>query len=240
MVYKTKKALVIGINYMYSGCQLNGCINDAKNLGLWLELHQKFKASDIMVMTDDLPVMSPLRPNRENILKAIDWLVRDAGVDDLLFLSFSGHSNFVYDYSDHSPGHGHHIIYVLKRNIIDILDTEIRDKLCSNPGKVICILDCCQSGSIFHLKYKLNSNFTIDGTVENSVSNLIVISSCGDDESAIDLPQGGILTNLFLTKMMATPHITLLEMSQYLTANATYSHPVIHCGGLSNLNERLM
>lgn len=49
-----RKALLIGINYFGTKHQLNGCINDAKNMREYLVRDRGFSAShhDMVVMTD--------------------------------------------------------------------------------------------------------------------------------------------------------------------------------------------
>lgn len=236
------KALVIGINYMYSGVQLNGCIQDAKNIGVWLELHCGFPKQNIHILTDDHPLNSPLRPNKANILKAIGWLLDNCDQDDFCFISFSGHGSCVYDYAEHHLDTRTNLIYVLKRTIIEIFDHEIRQKLVTCPAKIVCLLDCCQSGSMFNLKYRVNSEFKIHSNIEESTGNILVISSCGDDEFAEDTPEGGFLTINFLRLLMQRPNMSLLELSTELhrLSEGRPMKPVIHCGKLTNLSSPVM
>lgn len=83
------KALLIGINYFGSQNELKGCINDVHNLSGFLMQNYNYKREDMVILTDDAanPV---LQPTKDNILRAMQWLVKDAQPNDSLFLHYSG------------------------------------------------------------------------------------------------------------------------------------------------------
>jgi hypothetical protein len=56
-----------------------------------------YKREDMVILTDDQsnPVM---RPTRENIIRAMGWLVSNAQPNDALFLHYSGESKRAYQY----------------------------------------------------------------------------------------------------------------------------------------------
>lgn len=84
-----RRALLIGINYFGQPNQLHGCINDVTNMSIFL--HEKFgyRRGDMVILTDDQ--QNPMSiPTKANILRAMQWLVRDAMPDDSLFIHFSG------------------------------------------------------------------------------------------------------------------------------------------------------
>jgi hypothetical protein len=96
----------IGINYIGTDNALQGCINDVHNVqrficgvstyssSCWTDAWTRVKAdgaerfgydpSDIVILTDDSPNERQL-PTRENIIRAMGWLVDGAGRDDALF-----------------------------------------------------------------------------------------------------------------------------------------------------------
>lgn len=80
------------MNYFGQPNQLRGCINDVTNMSIFL--HDKFgyRRGDMVILTDDQPNPMSL-PTKANILRAMQWLVRDAMPDDSLFLHFSGISD---------------------------------------------------------------------------------------------------------------------------------------------------
>lgn len=93
----------VGINYTGTARQLNGCVNDAKNVRKFLisgfyafhidhsPIHTvystenwNFKSEDILVLTDD--TKDPRRlPTKANIIGAMKWLVKGTKMHDSLF-----------------------------------------------------------------------------------------------------------------------------------------------------------
>lgn len=92
----------VGINYTGQKNELQGCVNDARNMyqflmGLhrvhlipwswhnwWVEKH-RYSHSNIIVLTDD-NTNPRNQPTRKNMLNAMRWLVEDACPDDALFI----------------------------------------------------------------------------------------------------------------------------------------------------------
>lgn len=84
-----RKALLIGINYFGQRGQLRGCINDVRNMSAYLATHFGYKREDMVILTDDQ--QNPLsQPTKQNILRAMHWLVKDARPNDALFFHYSG------------------------------------------------------------------------------------------------------------------------------------------------------
>lgn len=84
-----RKALLIGINYFGQNGELRGCINDVHNLSTYLIEKWNYKREDMVQLTDDNP--DPvMQPTKENIVRAMKWLVKDAQPNDSLFLHYSG------------------------------------------------------------------------------------------------------------------------------------------------------
>jgi hypothetical protein len=84
-----RKALLIGINYFGQRGQLKGCINDVKNMSTYLNNHFNYKREDMVILTDDQQNPMSL-PTKQNILRAMHWLVKDARPNDSLFFHYSG------------------------------------------------------------------------------------------------------------------------------------------------------
>lgn len=84
-----KKALLVGINYFGQRGQLRGCINDVRNMSAYLVEHFGYKREDMVILTDDQ--QNPMsQPTKQNILRAMHWLVKDAKPNDSLFFHYSG------------------------------------------------------------------------------------------------------------------------------------------------------
>jgi hypothetical protein len=86
-----RKACLIGINYFGQRGQLRGCINDVKNMSAYLNENFGYKREDMVILTDDQ--QNPMsQPTKQNILRAMHWLVKDARPNDSLFFHYSGKS----------------------------------------------------------------------------------------------------------------------------------------------------
>lgn len=84
-----RKALLIGINYFGQRGQLRGCINDVRNMTTYLSEHFGYKREDMVILTDDQQRQMSL-PTKQNLLRAMHWLVKDARPNDSLFFHYSG------------------------------------------------------------------------------------------------------------------------------------------------------
>jgi hypothetical protein len=79
-----RKALCIGINYVGQKAELRGCINDARNMQKFLMQHYSYKDQDMVVLTDDNKDPRSV-PTKDNIVRAMQWLVQGAQPNDSLF-----------------------------------------------------------------------------------------------------------------------------------------------------------
>lgn len=84
-----RKALLIGINYFGQRGELRGCINDVKNMSAYLNGNFGYAREDMVILTDDQHNPMSL-PTKQNILRAMHWLVKDAKPNDSLFFHYSG------------------------------------------------------------------------------------------------------------------------------------------------------
>ena len=84
-----RKALLIGINYFGQRGELRGCINDVKNMSTYLNQNFGYAREDMVILTDDQ--QNPMsQPTKQNLLRAMHWLVKDAQPNDSLFFHYSG------------------------------------------------------------------------------------------------------------------------------------------------------
>ncbi|KKK16472.1 hypothetical protein P175DRAFT_0442973 [Aspergillus ochraceoroseus IBT 24754] len=155
-----KKALLIGINYVGSKHQLNGCVNDARNIGEYLVQDCGFSPDPrSMVMLTDVPENqgTPFYPTGANLMAAFRWLVSCNNAGDSLWLSYSGHGSQIKNPDgDREYGLDDTICPVdFERNgqiTSDTLHKAIVSPL--NPRCRLTILfDCCHSGSAVELPY---------------------------------------------------------------------------------------
>jgi len=133
-----KRALVVGINYVGTGNELRGCINDANNIKAYLET-QGF----------EIEMMLEKDATTAGILDGLKRLVAGATPGDVLFFHYSGHgsqvpSNLEEDKLDE-------IICPIDLNWMDKVITDNELKQIFNPVpngvNVTVVLDCCHSGT---------------------------------------------------------------------------------------------
>ncbi|KAJ3153011.1 Ca(2+)-dependent cysteine protease [Irineochytrium annulatum] len=151
-----RKALLIGINYFDSDHPLKGPRNDIRNVHTWLTYNYPFHPSDILVLSDDQRDRNK-QPTRDNILRGMRWLVKDAAPGDRFFFHFSGHGGAVLDEDgDEVDGMDETILPVDYRDKGEILDDDIY-KIMVSPlpagSRLTAIFDCCHSGSVMDLQY---------------------------------------------------------------------------------------
>jgi metacaspase-1 len=86
----------VGINYFGTSNALKGCINDVRNIAPFLNQRYRFAYDDMVILTDD-QTNPASKPTRENIIRAMRWLVQGAQPNDSLFFHFSGHGGQTED-----------------------------------------------------------------------------------------------------------------------------------------------
>ncbi|KAL1838924.1 hypothetical protein VTJ49DRAFT_2055 [Mycothermus thermophilus] len=150
-----RRALLIGINYFGQKGELRGCLNDVKNVSQFLVDYRGYKREDMVILTDDQD--GPGRPTRENIIRAMQWLVADAQPNDALFLHFSGHGGRAEDLDgDEDDGYDEVIYPVDFETAGHIVDDEIHNYVVRplKPGvRLTALFDSCHSGSVLDLPY---------------------------------------------------------------------------------------
>ncbi|TEA05987.1 Metacaspase-1 [Colletotrichum sidae] len=151
-----RKALLIGINYFGQRGQLRGCINDVKNMSGYLVDRFGYKREDMVLLTDDQ--QNPMsQPTKQNLLRAMHWLVKDARPNDSLFFHYSGHGGQTKDLDgDEDDGYDEVIYPVDFRQTGHITDDEMH-RIMVQPlqagVRLTAIFDSCHSGTALDLPY---------------------------------------------------------------------------------------
>ncbi len=160
--YGTKRAVLIGINYVGQNGELSGCHNDVKNMKEYLVNVHGFQESNMTVLMDD---GYHLNPTRYNITNAYRNLVRQSMPGDSVFCHYSGHGGRVRDTSgDEDDGFDETLIPVDFQSSGQIIDDDLFKDLVQPLSKGVlmtCLMDCCHSGTVLDLPYR----FTADGDV---------------------------------------------------------------------------
>lgn len=143
-----KRALLVGINYVGTGNQLRGCINDSNNMNAFLT-SKGFT---------DIKMVLEKEATTSGIKAALEWLVADTAPGDVIVFHYSGHGSQLP--SNNEPDGFEEIICPIDLNWTDrvITDDTLRtifDKV-PNGVNTTVILDCCHSGTMLDQTESLN------------------------------------------------------------------------------------
>ncbi|GAA5810459.1 hypothetical protein MFLAVUS_003880 [Mucor flavus] len=145
-----KRALLIGINYFGTSAELKGCINDVENIKQFLVTMYNFHEEDMVILTDNQSNPQGM-PTKQNIIRAMQWLVHDSRPND------SGHGGRMRDYDgDEDDGYDETIYPVDHETYGQIVDDMMNDIMVKRlvPGcRLTAIFDSCHSGTALDLPY---------------------------------------------------------------------------------------
>lgn len=158
----TRRALLIGINYVgHSPGQLSGCHNDVGNMVDYIKNVHGFQDDNIVLLLDK---DGETQPTKANILAAYKTLVDQCESGDCVFLHYSGHgSKQKDDDGDEEDGFDEVLVPLDFKTSGMIRDDDLFDliiKPMPDGVHLVCLMDCCHSGSILDLPY----SFKADGT----------------------------------------------------------------------------
>lgn len=151
-----RKALLVGVNYFGTRSELRGCINDVHNVKQFIQQRAGYRDDDMVILTDDQRDPRSI-PTRENITRAMHWLVSNASPGDALFFHYSGHgSQAASREGDEADGYNETICPVDYERAGMIEDDEMH-AIMVRPLPVGCrltaLFDSCHSGTALDLPY---------------------------------------------------------------------------------------
>jgi len=215
IINRNKKALLIGINYLGTSNQLNGCINDINCIQ---ERISQNGFNSITVLTDD----TSLKPTKNNILNAFSNLLVNSQAGDLLFFAYSGHGSYDIDRNgDEMTGYDQLIVPL---DLDMIYDDELKRIIQANlkPNVTLfAMFDSCFSGTVLDLKYQYMDSLNYDNYTENNRQletngNVFMISGCNDYQTSADAfinnKANGAMTWSLLETLKQKPNCTWREL----------------------------
>ena len=220
------RAVLFGLNYNYdSSARLYGCINDVKNMSQYLS---KIGYS-CEVYTDDT---DRIRTSAHGIVNRLLLLARESYSQKLkkIWIHFSGHGTQVPDFNrDEKDGRDECIVPSDFRTRGVISDDVINAifKQFSPMTKVVCVFDCCHSGSICDLRYgwEGKNSRQIDNPKCQARTNVLSISGCMDNQYSADtwdtkrnMPAGAMTSEL-LNLLQSRSKIDVFTLVQELRKN---------------------
>lgn len=136
-----KRALCVGINdYPGSNMDLAGCVNDAMDWQALLEA----RGYSVTRLVDG-------EATRANLVAGLEQLIANAGNDDSLVFTFSGHGSWLPDDDGDEPDARDEMMcpYDVAKNQF-LLDDDLNAMFSRKPpgARLYVIADCCHSGSV--------------------------------------------------------------------------------------------
>lgn len=204
----SKRAFLIGINYIGSPYKLGGCINDVMAIKEILISRYGFSEANILLLTDD----TPIKPTGANIMDGFRWLLSKSPASAFgtgkyvppsrfdkisYFFHYSGHGSRVKDFNnDETDGIDETICPIDFATAGMISDDIIRNSLVNQVpagSKLFAIIDACHSASSFDLMWNVTSSnpgtFTLEkaGNYAPTNGDVVMISGCRDDQTSADI-----------------------------------------------------
>lgn len=210
------KAILFGLNYHHcESNHLNGCINDVHNMAEYLTNTLGIQCA---TFTDDTDLEGT---SGIGIVKRIYELALDSYREDLdfAFIHYSGHGSYVRDRSgDERDGRDECLVPSdcdTKGYVSDDYLTSVFTRF--NPKtRVLCIFDCCHSGTIGDMKYSWEGleNMVVENMNSKVTAKVMTLSGCLDKQTSADFFAqnsgmfAGALTDSLLMLLKTKPELT--------------------------------
>jgi hypothetical protein len=209
-----RKALLIGINYAGTGSALAGCIHDATNVhNLLRRLYGNAVEVHFLKETDKNRAN---HPTKANIMREFNWLTSGNQPGDKLFVHYSGHGGSIRDddRGEEKDNLDETLVPLDVHRVGHVRDDDLRVALIDKVGKgvkLLCLFDCCHSGTILDLKYGYVQPQT--GKVKSFTNNtpetaedIVLFSGCKDHQYSWEVYDErkiqGAMTNAFVKSMI--------------------------------------
>jgi len=186
----TKRALLIGINYIKSpNARLYGCIEDVKNVQNMLIDAYGYSSQNITVLRDDDPTKMP---TKANIWIALQSIIAASGQTDEIWLHYSGHGTQIRDKNvDEVDGLDEAIVPVDYLTAGMIVDDDLFQLVRSIRCRAFLVFDSCHSGSVCDLQYSINyvnGSFAKSISSSKSIANpqIVLLSGSRDAQTSAD------------------------------------------------------
>jgi metacaspase-1 len=262
---KTKRALLIGINYLTNPRnRLNGCINDVVAIRNLLLDNFGYNDKNIILMTDAANQKS-LLPTKDNIQREILKFVESFQPGDIGYFHYSGHGSQTYSIDDDekhntdTPNYDDCLCPMDFDNKGFITDDWLKINLVNRlpkDARLRVIIDACHSATMLDLKYvwKRDNEFADLYSTSLGSTNIIEISGCKDSQTSADtwsksklLSMGALTMTIvdYLNQLFAkneklpTWKEFIIEIHKRLDTNNYDQIPMLSVGDTSIANQTI-
>lgn len=182
------KAVLFGLNYSATpNAKLNGCINDVTNMSKYLKSKMNIPCT---IFTDE---SNPQDTTGQGMIRRLYELAVQSFSEnlDFVWIHYSGHGTYIIDKNgDEKDGQDECLVpsdFSTKGLISDDIIQSIFRHF--NPKtRVICVFDCCHSGTIGDVKYNWEGprKCTIENITCSAPAKIITLSGCTDTQTSAD------------------------------------------------------
>jgi hypothetical protein len=214
------KAVLFGLNYGKSKNKLRGCINDVRHMTDFLTVTCKIPCDAYADSTDAGARATTASGMTEKLSEvAKESITRDF---ELVVIHYSGHGFYVPDESrDEADGQDECLIPSdIETSRVVVTDDVLASILKTfNPStKIVCVFDCCHSGTMLDLPYCWDGAGRRTGapaaTPTTEGPKILCLSGCRDDQSSLDAYNvngggvfSGVMTSCLLSVIKKDPRL---------------------------------
>jgi len=198
-----RKALCICCSYPGTQLALPGCVRDQAAM---VDMLPK-QGYDVTFLTDGDNYHE--KPTKANIVREMKklcaWLSEKEGRQG--WISYSGHGAQVPDdeiqkvgYSEEKDGMDEAMVNIDYQSVGLLTDDELKEVLVFSKGSSLMVfMDCCHSGTILDLPYRLTHEATGPAyDVIPDCGTIFCVSAALDEQCAYETSEGGVCTRAFL------------------------------------------
>ncbi|KAL5716798.1 hypothetical protein ACHQM5_009918 [Ranunculus cassubicifolius] len=260
-VHGKRRALLCGLCYRSRRYELKGSINDVNCMKYFLVEKHGFPSDSILILTEN--ERDPNRiPTKQNIRRALNWLVQGCTKGDSLVFHYSGHGSQQRNFNgDEIDGYDETLCPLDYETEGMILDDEINETIVRpipRGATLHAIIDACHSGTILDLPYlcKMNSNGQYiwddhtprSGAYKGTSGGLALsFSACDDHQTSVDTSalsgntMTGAMTYSFIQAAQSSPGLTYGSLLSGMRIAIRDANTGIRCNGpISSLLNKVL
>jgi hypothetical protein len=154
-------ALLVGINYIGTRNELNGCINDVMSVRDFLIKKQKFDPANIVMLTDARNIdqnymYTSASPTRENMIRYLTMAISQLSSGDYFYFHYSGHGSQVADRNGDESDRLDEALVPLDFQSNGLLTDDVVNSLIArapSSSNITIVIDACHSATAVDLRW---------------------------------------------------------------------------------------